>query len=224
MNWKGSLDKLLFVLVYLKQHPLQSSYGFTFAMSQSKVSQWLKVLLTLLEQALAKMRLGSYLAESLVTYMPAYACWRCRYVGLMPLKSQCRAARLGATKYKYSGKQGYQTQKNLLGSNEQNRILYLSLVVADSIHDKALGNEIESELLPEQNLLLDLGLVGYQPDGARTILLCKKPYQGKLSEYDKLYNRLLAGFMVRMEHVMAGEKRIRIVKDQIHLPGQQLRD
>lgn len=86
MSLKGSLDKLFFVLVYLKQHPLQSYYGITFAMSQSKVSQWLKVLLPLLEQVLAKMRLlpcrePSHLYVSLRLLG--------RYFGSMPLKGRC---------------------------------------------------------------------------------------------------------------------------------------
>lgn len=83
---------------------------------------------------------------------------------------------------------------------------------------------MELTFLPEQSLLLDLGFVGYQPEGARTILPFKKPYQGELSEHDKLYNRLLASVRVRGEHVMAGGKRIRIVKEKIRLPNQQLRD
>ncbi len=127
-------------------------------------------------------------------------------------------------KYEYSGKKGCHTQKNLLVSDEQNRILYLSPTVAGRIHDKALADEMELEFLPEQSLLLDLGFVGYQPEAARTILPFKKPYQGELSEYDKLYNRLLASIRVSVEHVRAGGKRIRIVKDKIRLQGQQLRD
>lgn len=57
MSRKGSAGKLLFVLVYLKQNPTQCYQAFTFSMSQDKVSQWLKVLLPLLEQALGRMRL-----------------------------------------------------------------------------------------------------------------------------------------------------------------------
>jgi len=57
MSLKGSAHKLFFVLLYLKQNPLQSYQAFAFGMSQSKVSQWLRVLLPLLEQALAKRQL-----------------------------------------------------------------------------------------------------------------------------------------------------------------------
>lgn len=56
MSLKGSAEKLFFVLVYLKQNPLQSYHGQLFQMSQGKVSHWLKVLLPLLEAALEKRR------------------------------------------------------------------------------------------------------------------------------------------------------------------------
>jgi hypothetical protein len=55
ISLKGSAEKLLFVLVYLKQNPLQSYQGLTFNMSQGKVSQWLKILLPFLEKALVKL-------------------------------------------------------------------------------------------------------------------------------------------------------------------------
>ncbi len=39
ISLQGSLDKLFFVLVYVKQNPLQAYHGFCFEMSQGKVSQ-----------------------------------------------------------------------------------------------------------------------------------------------------------------------------------------
>lgn len=127
-------------------------------------------------------------------------------------------------KHEYSGKQGCHTNKNLLVSNQDKRILYLSATVAGSIHDKALADEMELTFLPQQSLLLDLGFMGYHPEGAQTILPFKKPAKGRLSEYDKLYNQLLASIRVKIEHVMAGVKRIRIVKDKIRLHHDDVRD
>lgn len=89
------------------------------------------------------------------------------------------------------------------------------------MHDKALADEMELKFLPQQSLWLDLGFVDYQPEGAHTILPFKKPAKGELSELDKLYNRLLATVRVKVEHVMAGVKRIRIVKDKICLKGNK---
>jgi hypothetical protein len=67
MSLKGSLDKLFFVLVYLKQNSLQAYHGFTFAMSQGKVSQWLRVLLPLLEQSLHRLQMLPCREPSLYT-------------------------------------------------------------------------------------------------------------------------------------------------------------
>jgi len=41
-------DRLLFVLVYLKQNPLQTLHGRVFGMRQSKTNHWLHVLLPVL--------------------------------------------------------------------------------------------------------------------------------------------------------------------------------
>ena len=223
MSLKGSLDKLFFLLVYLKQNPLQHYHGYSFGMSQGKVSQWLKVLLPLLEQSLAKL-------QQLPCREPSHL-----YLSLRLLSGQVllldateraipRSVDNERQRHEYSGKQQEHTLKNLLVSQEQNRILYLSPTVAGSMHDKALADEMELEFWPEQCLLLDLGFIGYEPAGAHTLLPIKKQRQAELSAMDKLYNRLLASVRVKVEHVIAGVKRIRIVKDKIRLKGESIQD
>jgi hypothetical protein len=44
----GSVSKLDFMLLYLKENPTQSYHGCLFELSQAKVSEWLKLLLPLL--------------------------------------------------------------------------------------------------------------------------------------------------------------------------------
>jgi hypothetical protein len=90
--------------------------------------------------------------------------------------------------------------------------------------DKALAEEMEVEFLRQQYLLLDLGFVGYEPEGVQTMLPVKKPRLGELATIDKLYNQLQASVRVKVEHVMAGLKRIRIVKNKIRFYGEQIRD
>ncbi len=46
-------DKLLFILVYLKQNPTQTMQGYLFGMSQSNVNKWFHLLHTVLNNALA---------------------------------------------------------------------------------------------------------------------------------------------------------------------------
>ncbi len=47
-------DKLLFILYYFKNYPIQETMGLNFGMSQGKVSVWIKVLLPILQDVLAK--------------------------------------------------------------------------------------------------------------------------------------------------------------------------
>ncbi|MGV3585464.1 MAG: transposase family protein [Adhaeribacter sp.] len=129
MSLQGSLDKLFFVLVYLKQNPLQHYHGLSFAMSQGKVSQWLKVLLPILEQALHRLQM-------LPSREPSHL-----YLSLRLLSGQVllmdatkraipRSVDSERKRHEYSGKQHTHTLKNLLVSQQQNQILYLSATVA----------------------------------------------------------------------------------------------
>ena len=45
-------DRLLFILVYLKQNPIQTLHGRLFGMRQSKANQWIHVLLPVLRNTL----------------------------------------------------------------------------------------------------------------------------------------------------------------------------
>jgi Helix-turn-helix of DDE superfamily endonuclease len=50
-------DKLLFILTYLKQHPMQEVQGQLFGMSQSNANTWIHVLHPVVNQALADQEL-----------------------------------------------------------------------------------------------------------------------------------------------------------------------
>jgi DDE superfamily endonuclease len=50
-------DKLLFILTYLKQNPIQEVQGQLFGMSQANTNKWIHLLHTVLNQALAHQEL-----------------------------------------------------------------------------------------------------------------------------------------------------------------------
>src|ERR671934_150169 len=50
-------DRLLFILTYLKQNAIQEVHGQLFNMSQSNVSKWVRLLLDILNSALASQSL-----------------------------------------------------------------------------------------------------------------------------------------------------------------------
>ena len=53
----ASADKLLFILTYVKQNPIQEVQGQLFGMSQSNANKWIHVLHPVLNQALADQEL-----------------------------------------------------------------------------------------------------------------------------------------------------------------------
>jgi hypothetical protein len=50
-------DKLLFILTYVKQNPIQEMQGQLFGMSQSNANKWIHLLHTVLNQTLAQQEL-----------------------------------------------------------------------------------------------------------------------------------------------------------------------
>lgn len=63
-------DRLLFILTYLKQNPIQEVQGHMFGMSQSNVSKWVRLLLEILGQALAQQHLlPARTARELATHL-----------------------------------------------------------------------------------------------------------------------------------------------------------
>lgn len=83
---------------------------------------------------------------------------------------------------------------------------------------------MELEFAQEQALLLDLAFLGYTTEEAQLCLPVKKSPKGELTDFDKMYNRLLASLRVSVKHTVAGVKRIRITKEKIRLHGDQVRD
>jgi hypothetical protein len=53
----STADKLLFILTYVKQNPIQEVQGQLFGMSQSNANQWIHLLHAVLNQALAHQEL-----------------------------------------------------------------------------------------------------------------------------------------------------------------------
>jgi hypothetical protein len=67
-------DRLLFILTYLKQNAIQELHGQLFDMSQSNVSKWVRLLLDILNTALASQNLlPARTAAELATHLRAEA-------------------------------------------------------------------------------------------------------------------------------------------------------
>lgn len=223
MSLKGSKEKLLFVLVYLSQNPTQEHHGVLFGMSQGKVSQWLKILIPLLKESLARLKaLPSRTTEGF------YFCLKTlgNYFILLDATERPIPRPIGyeRQRYFYSGKQGMHTVKNNLITDKCRKILYLSQTVEGSLHDKTLADEMELAFPYEGVLMQDLGYLGYEPEKVKVVMPVKKQKKQELSQEDKAYNKLISSMRVKVEHVMAGVKRLRAVKEKLRLRTHDIYD
>jgi len=74
--------------------------------------------------------------------------------------------------------------------------------------------DLENLLFPPNSLLdKDTGYQGYEPKRIITFQPKKKPRNGELSEIEKIINKIFSSVRIVVEHVFAGVKRCRIVKD-----------
>ena len=114
--------------------------------------------------------------------------------------------------------------KNNLLCDIVQRIWFVSASEGGSVHDKKLADEYELMLPAGSVLRQDTGFVGHQPAGVVVEMPHKTPKGGELSFSQRLYNRLLSGERVVIEHANSGVKRLRILKDTVRLHGREVRD
>ena len=81
-------------------------------------------------------------------------------------------------------------------------------------HDKRMADESSYRLPSGSYLLQDTGFQGFKLDDIFILQPKKKPRGKELTEEEKLANQNISRVRVRIEHVMSGIKRCRIVKDR----------
>jgi len=215
----GSSVKLDFMLMYMKENPNQAYHGYSFGMSQSKVSEWVHFLSPVLEQSLTKMG-----------YMPqtgtSYACQGDELDYLLMDVTERRVPRRTdhkAQEEDYSGKKKCHTIKNLAITDPNGYVLFLSESYEGKVHDKALWDDLVIEPF-EQNLLVDLGFLGIDKTHPNAIMPFKKPRKSELTEAQKQINKVINGMRIRIEHAFSGVKRLKIIRNKIRLKSYQIRD
>ncbi len=104
-------------------------------------------------------------------------------------------------------------KNNLIIDIEERLVRYLSQTWAGRIHDKRICDEEDYVFPPGSVLFKDTGFQGFEPDHVCTYQPKKKPRGYELSAEDKAENTMIASIRILVEHVIAGVKRCRIVRD-----------
>ena len=81
-------------------------------------------------------------------------------------------------------------------------------------HDKKLADESHYQLPEGSVLLQDTGFQGFSLENVEIIQPKKKPKGKELTGEEKEKNREISSVRIRIEHVISGIKRCRIVKDK----------
>lgn len=206
-------DRLFFILVYFKLYPLQTVLGFLFGMSQGRANEWITRLSIILKKAL---KLAGDLptrdaesAKSALEQSPLQ-----EFIIDGTERRIQRPSDQDKQKAYYSGKKKAHTVKNNLVADSTSRsVIYLSPTVSGKTHDKTLADQCAVEFPPASVLLQDTGFQGYAPLDVIVLQPKKKPRGKELSLADRWMNHLISQARITIEHVIAGVKRCRIVKD-----------
>ena len=215
----GSRKKLDFVLTYLKENPNQSYHGYVYELSQSKVSEWLRYLLPVLEEALIKLRVMPQCGTEFIEKEEG-----AHYLLADVTERQVpRDTDYANLKEAYSGKKKLHTIKNLAISDQNAKLLFISESEYGSVHDKTIWDQISFKF-KDKNLLADLGFVGIDKEHPNVILPYKRLKNKELTDLQKQINKEIGSARVRVEHAFAGMKRLKIIRNKIRLRTYQIRD
>lgn len=217
---KGQLvrveDKLFFILMYLKCYPTYDVLGWIVDFHRTRACQQVLFLLPVLEQTLGrqlvlpKRQISS--PEEFIKLFPGVK----EVFGDATERRRQRPVSQKRQKKLYSGKKKSHTRKNVILSDERNRILVLTKTKSGRRHDKRLADKenLFQNLPAEVTALVDTGFEGIQHYHPNTLIPEKKIRKSKhnpapppLTREQKESNRLISSFRVLAEHAISGIKR-----------------
>lgn len=162
-------DKLLFILVYQKTHPLQTMHALQFNLSQPQAHYWIHHLLPVLQQALADLDLAPEREASRVADSPLALEGTPELAIDGTERRRQRPQDALQQKEHYSGKKKAHTDKNILLVNEHtSKVVYLGPTVVGKMHDKKAADEAAIAYPVNATLDKDTGFQGYEPTGVLT--------------------------------------------------------
>lgn len=213
-------ERLFFILVYLKNNPLQEYHAACFSMDQKHCNTFVHCLNHILRLSLETMGLVPAQTDK---ELSARLSELSKEGTVQPIllhdgteREIPRPVDSDEQKEQYSGKKKRHTVKNAVVITVSCLILFVSQTVCGKTHDKKMADTMYS--FPVSCILYqDTGYQGYAPEKV-TIIQPIKRRKGKiLSEEDKEFNRQVSSIRVRVEHAIGSVKFMRIVKDECRL-------
>jgi hypothetical protein len=220
-------DKRRCMLTYLKQHPIQAGQGPRFGMSPSHANTWMHVLPPVLHQALADHELlPARTAAAFAAMFETHATdgrsttppfWHDGTERPIPRPQDPEEQQAYDR-----GKKTCHPLKTLLVSNETCPMCFLSHTCEGKASDKSLAELAGSTVPPGSGVSQDQGFQGFFQKGITIVQPKNTPRGGERTPPEQATNRRISS--IRIEQTMGGVKRDRIVKDNIRLLKDGMRD
>lgn len=210
-------EKMFFVLFYYKCYPTYDVMGFFYSCNRANAFRRQRQLSAVLEAALGKkLVLPKRQMRSVEDFLKAFPEAKEVFIDSTERPIQ-RPKNKERQKANYSGKKKRHTRKNLVITEKNRRIGFLSKTVEGKKHDFTLLKEQASpEHIPKKiKKHLDLGFKGFDkqyPDHSISMPQ-RKPRTKDLSETAKKRNKRKSSVRVLVEHAIGGIKRLRIATD-----------
>lgn len=210
-----SIDKLLFILIYLKVYPTFDLFGILTNRSRSKCCESVKALLPILEIALGRSCvLPKRKIKSLSDFYSSFGNIKDIFVDGVERPVQ-RPKNIGTQKKLYSGKKKTHTRKNILVCDENKKILLLSPTKSGRRHDKKLldKGDFIRHVSSRTCIWVDTGFKGIEQNHANVEIPTKRTKNKPLTVEQKEENKIISSFRVRVEHAIGGSKRYAACRD-----------
>lgn len=212
-------DRLFFILVYLKNNPLQEYHAAYFGMSQQQCGDWIHSMKNILHTALGNAEMLPALDLASFKRLLDERGGDTVVHELIHDGTEREIPRPSdpdLQKEYYSGKKKKHTVKNAVITCMAGIILFVSLTVEGKVHDKRIADEHYS--FPYESILQqDTGYQGYMPDNVTVVQPMKKPRGKELTSEQKAANREISRTRIKVEHAIGGAKTLRVVKDECRL-------
>lgn len=209
--------KLFFILFYYKCYPTYDLLSIVYDCNRSNACRRQFQLSDIVEKALGKkLTLPERQMKKLEDFFKAFPEAREVFVDGAERPIQ-RPKNKEKQKANYSGKKKKHTRKNLVITEKNKRVGFLSKTVEGKKHDfTLLKEEAPPENMPPKiKKHMDLGFKGMQKQFPDHIVSMpkRKPRTKELSKFSKEQNKKKSSVRVLVENALAGVKRLRITTD-----------
>lgn len=210
-------NKLFFILFYYKCYPTYDVLAFFYDCNRSNALRRQKRLTGILEATLGKrMVLPKRQLKNVEDFLKAFPEAKEVFIDGTERPIQ-RPKDKSRQKANYSGKKHRHTRKNLIISDKNKRIGFLSKTVTGKTHDFTMLKQCAPpKYIPlTVRQRVDLGFKGYckQYPNHRVSIPVRKPRTRELSLTVKEQNARKSRIRVLVEHAIGGIKRFRITTD-----------